>query len=35
MLLSTPTGRPVSYGMLRDRWDDAAYPRAAARGDGR
>lgn len=27
MLLSTPTGRPVSYGMLRDRWDAA---RAAA-----
>jgi hypothetical protein len=23
MLLSTPTGRPVSSGMLRDRWDDA------------
>lgn len=27
MLLSTPTGKPVSYGMLRTRWDDA---RAAA-----
>jgi integrase len=23
MLLSTPTGRQVSYSMLRDRWDDA------------
>lgn len=23
MLLSTPTGRPVSAGMLRTRWDDA------------
>jgi hypothetical protein len=28
MLLSTPTGRPVSYEMLRARWDDA---RARAR----
>lgn len=23
MLLATPTGRQVSYGMLRDRWDEA------------
>lgn len=36
MLLSTPTGRPVSSGMLRDRWDDARAKAAAAaraRGD--
>ena len=32
MLLSTPTGRPVSYGMLRDRWD-AARAAAAAQID--
>jgi integrase len=36
MLLSTPTGRPVSYGMLRDRWDAArirARLRVAMHGD--
>lgn len=36
MLLSTPTGRPVSAGMLRDRWDEArekAAAKARARGD--
>jgi len=30
MLLSTPTGRPVSAGMLRDRWDAARAAAAAA-----
>lgn len=30
MLLSTPTGRPVSAGMLRDRWDEARAAAAAA-----
>lgn len=36
MLLSTPTGRPVSYSMLRERWDAARAKAAAAarkRGD--
>ena len=30
MLLSTPTGRPVSAGMLRDRWDEAREAAAKA-----
>lgn len=35
-LLSTPTGRPVTYSMLRGRWDDARGKAAAqARADGR
>lgn len=36
-LLTTPTGREVSYGMLRDRWDAARAKAAAtarARADG-
>jgi hypothetical protein len=36
MLLSTPTGRPVSYSMLRDRWEAArktAAEKAEKNGD--